>query len=111
MRVIASDDPVDVPLDAALTVVVSVVDGRSPRIPDIMRTTATVLGVSSGVATAEQLARVAVSADADGREISGILVADPEPTDHTTGRVPQVSRPAHRRQPTRLMGITTEIRR
>jgi len=111
LRVIASDDPVDVPLDAALTVVVSVVDGRSPRIPDIMRTTATVLGVSSGVATAEQLARVAVSADADGREISGILVADPEPTDHTTGRVPQVSRPAHRRQPTRLKGITAEIRR
>jgi hypothetical protein len=111
LRVTVSDDPVDVPLDAALTVVVSVVDGRSPRIPDIMRTTATVLGVSSGVATAEQLARVAVSADADGREVSGILVADPEPTDHTTGRVPQVSRPAHRRQPTRLKGITTEIRR
>lgn len=111
LRVTVSDDPVDVPLDAALTVVVSVVDGRSPRIPDIMRTTATVLGVSSGVATAEQLARVTVSADADGREISGILVADPEPTDHTTGRVPQVSRPAHRRRPTRLKGITTEIRR
>ena len=80
LRVIVSDDHVDVPLDAALTVVVvCVVDGGSPRIPDIMRTTATVLGVSSGVATAEQLARVAVNADADGREITGILVADPEP--------------------------------
>jgi len=111
LRVIASDDPVDVPLDAALTVVVSVVDGQSPRIPDVMHTTATVIGVSSAAATAEQLARVAVGADADGREIAGILVADPEPTDHTTGRAPQLSRPAHRKQPTRLKGITTEIKR
>jgi hypothetical protein len=52
-----------------------------------------------------------VNADADGCEITGILVADPEPTDHTTGRVPQVSRPARRRQPTRLKGVTTEITR
>ena len=106
-----SDGKADVPLDATLTVVVCVVDGGSPRIPDIMRTTATVLGVSSGVATAEQLARVAVNADADGREITGILVADPELTDHTTGRIPQLARPAHRRRPTRLKGITTEITR
>ena len=111
LRVTVSDGHVDVPLDAALTVAVCVVDGESPRIPHMMRTTATVLGVSSGVATAEQLARVAVNADADGREITGILVADPEPTDHTTGRIPQLSRPAHRRRPTRLKGITTEITR
>ena len=96
LRVTVSDGHVDVPLDAALTVVVAVVDGRSPRMPDMMQTTATVLGVSSGAATAEQLARVAVSADADGREITGILVADPEPTDHTTGRIPQLSRPTQR---------------
>ena len=49
-----------------------------------MRTTVTVLGVSAGVVTAEQLARVAVSAAGDGRQIAGILVADPDPTDHTT---------------------------
>ncbi len=111
LRVTASDGQADVPLDAVLTVIVSVVDGRSPRMPDTMPTTTTLLGVSSGVATAEQLARVAVSADADGREITGILVADPEPTDHTTGRIPQLSRPAQLRQPTRLRGITTEITR
>jgi capsular polysaccharide biosynthesis protein len=111
LRVTVSDGHVDVPLDAVLTVVVCVVDGRGPQIPDTMRTTATVLGVSSGVVTAEQLARVAVNADANGREITGILVADPEPTDHTTGRIPQLSRPAHRRHPTRLKGITTEITR
>ncbi len=111
LRVTVCDSPVDVPLDAAFTVVVAVVDGKSPRMPDTMHTRATVLGVSSGAATAEQLARVAVRADADGREITGILVADPEPTDHTTGRAPQLSRPTQRRLPARLKGITTEIRR
>ena len=76
---------------ATLTVVVAVVDGRTARrCPTTMRTTATVLGVSAGAATAEQLARVAVVAAADGREISGILVADPEPTDRTTGLIQQL---------------------
>lgn len=111
LQVTVSDGDVDVPLDAALTVIVAVIDGRSPRIPDMIRTTATLLGVSSSAATADQLARVAVSADDDGHEISGILVADPEPTDHTTGRIPQLARPTHRRQPTRLNRITTEITR
>ena len=111
LRVTVSDDDVDVQPDAALTVVVAVVDGRSPRMPDTMRTTATVLGVSAGAATAEQLARVAVSAAADGRDIAGILVADPDPADQTTGRLPQLARPAQRRMPTRMTGITTEIRR
>ena len=80
----------DMQPDAALTVVVAVVDGESPQMPDTMRTTATVLGVSAGAATAEQLARVAVSAALDGREIAGILVADPEPADRTTGRIQQL---------------------
>jgi capsular polysaccharide biosynthesis protein len=111
LRITVSDGPIDVPPDVALTVIVAVVDGKSPRMPDMMYTTATLLGVSSGTATAEQLARVAVNADADGRELTGILVADPEPTDHTTGRVPQLSRPTQRRLPTRLAGTTTEIRR
>jgi hypothetical protein len=111
LRVSVADGDVDVPPDAALTVVVAVVDSRSPRVPYMTRTTATVLGVSAGAATAEQLARVAVSAAADDREIAGILVADPEPTDRTTGRITQLPRPAQRRLPTRLKGITTEIRR
>jgi capsular polysaccharide biosynthesis protein len=97
--------------DAVLTVVVSVVDSRSPRVPEMMRTTATVLGVSAGAVTAEQLARVAVNVAANGREINGILVADPEPTDRTTGRIPQLARPVQRRLPTRLNGLGTETRR
>ena len=96
---------------AMLTVVVAVVDGQTPRMPDTMHTTTTVLGVSAGVATAEQMAKTAVSAAIDGREIGGILVANPDPADTTTGRIPRLSRPARHRMPTRLNGITTEIRR
>jgi capsular polysaccharide biosynthesis protein len=111
LRVTVSDHHVEPQPDAVLTVVVVVVDGVSPRMPDTMHTTATLLGVSAGVATAEQLARVAVSAYADGHEITGILVADPEPTDRTTGRIPQLPRPMQRRLPTRTTDTITEIRR
>lgn len=90
----------------ALTVVVATVDGKAPDLTDTMRTTATVLGVSAGGATAEQLARIAVNAARDGREITGIIVADPDPTDPTTGSVPQPERPTHRRMPTRLPGAS-----
>ena len=111
LRTAVSDGDAGAYSDAVLTVVVVVVDARSPRMPDMMQTATTVLGVSAGKATAEQLARAAVSAAADSREITGILVADPEPTDRTTGRVAQLPRPTQRRLPTRLRGLTTEIRR
>jgi len=96
--------------DAPLTIVVTVVDPENPRMADTMATTATVLGVSAGAATAEQLARVAASAAGDGRQITGILVADPYPADRTTGRLPELAPPNHRRRPTRLTGTTTETR-
>jgi capsular polysaccharide biosynthesis protein len=97
--------------DATLSVVVGVVDGRTPQVPDTIRTTATLLGVSAGAATGDQLARVAMSAVSKGREISGILVANPDSADATTGRLPQVGRRAGHRPPTRMTGIATEIRR
>jgi capsular polysaccharide biosynthesis protein len=96
---------------AELTVYVAVVDGRAPQMPQTMRANTMILGVSAGSATAEQIARVAVNAAAHGRGIAGILVADPEPADHTTGLVPQLARPTLHRLPTRLSGRTTEIRR
>jgi capsular polysaccharide biosynthesis protein len=94
-----------------LVVVVAIIDGQAPRVADTMRAAATVLGVSAGAATAEQLARIAVSAATGGREIAGILVADPDVADRTTGRVPQVARPGLRAMPTRITGTTTEMRR
>ncbi len=105
---VAAEDDIDHMPASALTVVVGVVDARSPQTAGLLRTTVTVLGVSAGAATAEQLARVAVGAAADGREIAGILIADPDPTDHTTGRFPQPVRPAEHRRPTRIPGTTMD---
>lgn len=91
---------------AALTVAVAVVDAKNPELPVMMRTNATVLAVTSGAVSAEQLARVAVSVTGDGRDIAGILVADPDSTDRTTGRLPQLAEMPRRRQsaPRRLPG-------
>ena len=111
LRVTVSDDgSMDQVPDGALTIAVMVVDAEEPKIPDGMRTMATVIGVSAAAATADQLARVAVTAAAYGREISGILVADPEPTDRTSGRIPRPVQSARHRQ-TRPKVIATEIRR
>lgn len=97
LRVAVSDDPgIQMPLDAALTIIVGAVDGKAPQFTGMMRTTATALGVTAGVATAEQLARVAASAAADSRKLVGILVADPDPADHTTGRLAQRAEPTRR---------------
>lgn len=99
-----------------LVVVVAVADSRNPRLAAVPAT-ATVLGVSAGAATAEQLARVALSLTGAGMDISGILVADPDPGDRTTGRLLQLGQPAGTRQPaphkqvSRLTGSTPENRR
>ncbi len=111
LRVLATDSDVEMPPDVVLTVVVVVVDSRSPQVPDRIGTTAAVIGVSAGMATADQLARVAVNAASSGREVTGILVADPDSADATTGRLPQLGRRGQRRMPTRMTGIATEIKR
>jgi capsular polysaccharide biosynthesis protein len=94
-----SSDESDRYAPAALTVIVEVVDSREPRFSHRSRASATVLGVTAGAATAEQLARVAVSVAADGRDITGALVANPLPSDRTTGSLPQFSQSQRRRGP------------
>jgi hypothetical protein len=111
LRVLVSDGDEEAEQDVTLTVVVGVIDSQSPRVPGMTRTSSTLLGVSAGAASADQLARVAVTAVSDGREITGILVADPDSADATTGRLPQLGRRIQHRMPTRMTGITTEIRR
>jgi capsular polysaccharide biosynthesis protein len=106
LRIVAPEGRLE-QADAFLTVVVAVVDERSPRFPPAMRTAATLLGVSAGATTPSQLARTAMSAADDGREITGILVANPESTDRTTGRIPQWPR-RRRSQPSRMNGVMTE---
>jgi hypothetical protein len=111
LRVIVADDgDLDGRPMGRLTIVVTVVDSNTPRMPDTMRTGAAVLAVSAGAVTAEQLARAAVCAAVDGRDVVGILVADPERTDRSTGRIPRLVQPTRRKMPTRLNGFSTEIR-
>jgi len=111
LTTIGDQEEVDRQPEAALTVIVAIVDGQAPRAAYALPTTTTVLGVSAGVATAEQLASVAVSAADGGRDVAGIIIADPDPADQTTGRVPQPTRPAQRELPTRLIGVATEAGR
>jgi len=114
LRLAAGDDARPDLNHAALTVIVAVVDGMAPQVADTTRGATTVLAVSAGGVTADQLARVAVSAADDRRDIAGIIVADPDPADHTTGRAPQPTRPPGHRRPTRLAsaeGITAGTRR
>ncbi|MGH3220453.1 MAG: Wzz/FepE/Etk N-terminal domain-containing protein [Streptosporangiaceae bacterium] len=112
LQVIVSDDgQVAKPPGAVLTVVTAVIDAGAPKMPDTLRTTTTVIGVSAAAASADQLARAAVVADADGREITGILVADPDPADRTSGRIPQPARSSRYRRQVGLRSMITEIRR
>lgn len=93
--------------DVDLTVVLAVVDRRQPDLTGLPVTTATVLAVSSGAATAEDLARTAVAADDAGSPIVGIVVADPDSLDRTTGHLLQHERAQQAPLPTRLTGLPT----
>ena len=109
LRLLVSEDGLLGEIGATFVVVVAVVDGQDPRMPDTARTSATVLGVSAGKATAEQLAQAATAASVDGREIYGILVSNPDPDDQTSGRIPRLTPPG-RVLPTRVNGLSAEIR-
>lgn len=104
LQTVAADSgSVATPYGAKLIVVVTVVDGKTPQMPVTMPTTTTVLAVSVGAGTAEQFARIATVAAADGREVAGFLVADPESADKIMGRIPLPARPV-RRVPGALAG-------
>lgn len=88
-----------------LTVVLAVLDRHEPGLK-VTPTPVTVLAVSPGSATAEELARVAVTADDAGRRIAGILVADPDSSDRTTGRLLQHERNQQVPLPIRFTGMS-----
>lgn len=111
LQLIVADDGHLGQVRAALVVVIAVIDGHDPLIPSAIRTNATVLGVSAGGATAEQLARAATAVAADGREVAGILVANPDPSDPSTGRIPRLAPLTRRQLPTRVNDLPTGSRR
>lgn len=51
----------------------------------------TLLIVSSGFATSAELARAALAATDAGRTVAGVIVANPDPDDHTSGLLPEAS--------------------
>jgi capsular polysaccharide biosynthesis protein len=86
----------------------AVVDRQQPVLRDLRRADATVLIVSSGTSTEEDLARVAVAAYESGARFRGIVVADPDSFDHTTGRLLQAQRAVEPPMPMRLTGVETD---
>jgi len=65
---------------------------------------ATVLAVSPGTSTRADLARLAVAVDEHGGSIAGLLVADPDPEDRTTGRRTLDERARQPALPVRMTG-------
>jgi hypothetical protein len=82
-----------------------VVERTHPYIGDTPATAATILSVAAATATEQELARVAVAVDDAGRRIDGIVVADPDSTDRTSGRHTMAQRSRQPALPTRLTGI------
>jgi hypothetical protein len=66
----------------------------------------TVLVISSSFADREELARLAVAVTDAGRRIDGIIVADPDPADSTTGRRTLDERALEIPLPVRMTGVS-----
>jgi hypothetical protein len=88
-----------------LTIILVVVDRRQPDLGEAPTTAATVLSVAAATATEQELARVAVAVDDAGRRIDGVVVADPDRTDRTSGRRTMDERARQVALPMRLTGI------
>ena len=89
---------------ADLTIVFAIADRREPTLRGVPATAATMLAISPGVGTREELARLAVAVDDAGGRIDGVVVADPEPSDRTTGRRTLDERAVQAPLPVRLTG-------
>ena len=92
-----------------LTIELVVVDRRNPQFVGLDQNAVTVLAVASSSATAEDLARTAVAAYEAGGRISGVIVADPDALDRTTGRLLLQQRSEQVQLPTRMTGVDRPI--
>ena len=97
----------DVPEDEAIDFSINIVvlDRGKPGLRDAPAASeAVILSVAAGTTTEQELARVAVAVDDAGRRIDGIVVADPDRTDPTSGRHTMDERSRRPALPTRLTG-------
>ncbi len=92
-----------------MTIFLVVVERELPYLGNTPPSAATILAVATGTATEQQLARVAVAVDDNHRRIDGIVVADPDQTDRTSGRHTIAERLRWPTLPTRLTGITSAV--
>jgi hypothetical protein len=90
-----------------MTVTLVVADRKQPELSDVPTSATTILSVASGTATEQELARVALAVDDATRRIDGILLADPDQTDRTSGRHTMEERSRQAVLPVRLTGIAT----
>jgi capsular polysaccharide biosynthesis protein len=98
------DIPEGVRID--LTIILVVVDRKQPDLGDAPASEATILAVAAGTATEQELARVALAVDDSGRSIDGIVVADPDRIDRTSGRHTMDERSSRPALPVRLTGVS-----
>jgi capsular polysaccharide biosynthesis protein len=88
-----------------LVVHVAVVDRQRPELRVRAADHAvTLLAVSAGAATADDLARVALAADDARHPIARIVIVDPDPLDRTTGRLLPSERAHHATLPSLMTG-------
>jgi hypothetical protein len=76
----------------AANVVLDAIDAANPQVGRSFGTT--LLVVSSGFATSADLARAALAASDAGSPITGVVVANPDPDDNSTGLLPEPHGPA-----------------
>ena len=88
-----------------LSVRLVVVDQRRPQFAERPSGGVTLLAISSGAATPDDLARTAVAAYENGSPISGVIVVDPDPLDRTTGRLLLQQRTEQRPLPMHITGV------
>jgi hypothetical protein len=96
MAFVATDDSVE-PSGPFLRASLFAVDRAKPELP--VSGGASLLAVSSGFATSEALARVALAANDAGIPLAGVVVINPATDDSTTGSLPEAGeiRPTVRR--------------
>jgi hypothetical protein len=90
-----------------LTIILVVLDRTQPRLSAPSASDAVILAVAAGTATEHEFARVAVAVDDAGRRIDGIVVADPDQSDLTSGRHLMDERSRQLALPVRLTGVAS----
>jgi capsular polysaccharide biosynthesis protein len=88
LRVWSGDSPGETNTPSFIVTCI-VVDGAKPTMPRMNALGITVLAVSPGFRTAEDLARVAIAAAAADMTIRGVVLTNPDVDDRTTGRFPE----------------------